>query len=48
MELERIDIFGLKYLTWARFVNPLNYDASCLDTLIPFAFFYFEKVKIVI
>lgn len=48
MELERIDIFGLKYLTWARFAIPLNYDANCLATLISFAFFFFEKMKIVI
>lgn len=43
MELETIDIFGLKYLTWARFVIPFNYDANCLATRIPFAFFFFEK-----
>lgn len=48
MELETIDIFGLKYLTWARFVIPFNYVANCLATRIPFAFFFFEKMKIVI
>ena len=34
MEPKRMEVWGLNYLIWVRFVTPLCYDINCLDTFI--------------